>query len=283
MKRHTPSTIMCAMLLIASTLAMANVAASASPQPEGWVTLLSEDFESAFPHGLWHIGRTGDPYLWGQRVCNPHTGTYSMWGGGGGPLGSQIPCTGMYTTSYVTTLSYGPLDLSGCTDLRLNFAHWTWLGPGDLLGVGFMFNSTPPIYELPIMGNAVGICNGWCEESFAEAMWPVPLCGQAAVHIVFRFLSNAEGVSYGTFVDDVSLQAYYGGTTPTPTRTMTPTQTRTPTRTMTPTQTRTPTRTLTPTRSATPTRTPTVTRTPTRTATWPVRARVYLPVILAPQ
>ena len=48
-----------------------------------------------------------------------------MWGGGGGTLGAQIPCTGMYTTGYATTLSYGPFDLSGCTDLRLNFAHWT--------------------------------------------------------------------------------------------------------------------------------------------------------------
>ena len=59
---------------------------------------MAEDFEGEFPHSPWHIGRTGDPYLWGQRNCNPHGGTYSMWGGGGGTLGAQIPCTGMYTT-----------------------------------------------------------------------------------------------------------------------------------------------------------------------------------------
>ncbi|NLE77106.1 MAG: hypothetical protein GX605_10210 [Chloroflexi bacterium] len=38
------------------------------PAAEGWGTLMSEGLEAEFPHGLWHIGRTGDRYLWGRRL-----------------------------------------------------------------------------------------------------------------------------------------------------------------------------------------------------------------------
>lgn len=225
-----------AFLLIVSPLAAAGPPA-APPQPQGWVTLLSEDFEGEFPHSPWHIGRTGDPYLWGRRSCNPHRGSYSMWGGGGGSLGALTPCSGMYTTGYATTLSYGPLDLSECTDLRLNLAHWTWLGPGDTLGVGYSIDGGTVWHVLPMYGNAVSICGGWCEESFYQSRWTVPICGHPKVYLLFRFASNAEGVGYGTFVDDVSLEAFYEGaptsTTPTLTTTPTPTSTATANRTAT--------------------------------------------------
>lgn len=250
MKRRTPIVFTLALLLVLPTLATANVTAAAPPQPQGWVTLMSEDFEGEFPHSPWHIGRTGDPYLWGQRDCNPHGGAYSMWGGGGGTLGAQIPCLSMYTTGYATTLSYGPFDLTGCTDVRINFAHWTWLGAGDSLGVGYSIDGGVAWHLLPITGDAVSICGGWCEESFNKDRWSIPLCGQSNVYLLFRFASNAAGVSYGTFVDDVSLEAYYEGVLPTPTAT------------------------------ATITATPTATRTPTPTPTPTARWRIYLPLVL---
>jgi len=222
-----------ALLLILQARGTTDDADVAPEQPEGWVTLMSEGFEGVFPSVGWHIGRTGDPYLWGQRNCNPHTGTYSMWGGGGGSLGAQIPCTGMYTTGYATTLSYGPLNLSGCTDLRLNFAHWTQLGAGDSLGVGYSIDGGTVWHLLPITGDAVSACGGWCQESFYQNRWTIPLCGQPKVYLLFRFASNATGVGYGTFVDDVLLEAYYGATSPTatPTATRTTTPTATPMRT----------------------------------------------------
>jgi hypothetical protein len=282
LRQRTLPAFALAMLLILPALATANVSTSAPPQPQGWTTLVAEDFESTFPRGLWHIGRTGDPYLWGQRFCNPHLGIYSMWAGGGGTLGAQVPCTSMYTTGYVTTLSYGPLDLSGCSDLRLNFAHWTQLGAGDSLGIGWSIDGGTSWNIIPIYGNAVAICGGWCEESFHQEMWNIPLCGQPRVYLLFRFASNAEGVSYGAFVDDVALEAYAGGALPTPTRTSTPGGRSTPTRTLTRTATPTVTPTATPTRTLTPTRSPTRTATPTRTPTWRVTARLYLPVIISP-
>ena len=207
MRRRTIPIFTFALLLLLSTFAGASVA---PPQTQGgWVTLMSENFESEFPRGLWHIGREGDPYLWGKRNCNPHGGTYSMWGGGGGTLGAQTPCSGMYTTGYATTLSYGPFDLSGCTDVRINFAHWTQLGAGDLLRVGWSIDGGNAWHLLPIYGNAVSICGGWCVESFNKDRWTISLCGRPKVYLLFLFNSDASGVSYGTFVDDVSLQAYY--------------------------------------------------------------------------
>ena len=84
MDDKTAVALLLALLLIVAALAAASPAAAAPPQPQGWVTLMAEDFEGEFPHSPWHIGRTGDPYLWGQRSCNPHGGAFSMWGGGGG-------------------------------------------------------------------------------------------------------------------------------------------------------------------------------------------------------
>jgi len=256
-----PALVMCLLLIVpgaSPALAAGDSQTSASAPSEGWVTLMAEDFEGAFPSAGWHIGRSGDPYLWGQRDCNPHTGRYSMWGGAGGTLGSQIPCMGMYTTGFATTLSYGPFDLSGCSGVRLNFAHWTWLGAGDSLGVGYSTDGGTVWHLVPITGNAVSVCDGWCEESFGQDRWPIPLCGQPKVYLLFRFASNATDVSYGAFVDDVSLEAYYGA----PPDTATPTPSPTPT----------------------PSATYTATATPPRTATFtptgiPLRP-VYLPMVL---
>ncbi len=225
MKLRNACAAMVALAPIMSLLVAASAAATAPPQPSGWVTLMSEDFEGEFPRGFWHIGREGAPYLWGQRSCNPHRGASSTWAGGGGTQGSQIPCTGMYAPGYVTTLSYGPLDLSECTNLRLNYAHWTWLGAGDALGVGYSIDGGASWHLLFTGGNRVDACGGWCEDSLEQNRWPVPICGHSKVYLLFRFNSNDEGVSYGTFVDDVVLEAYYGVASSTPTATPTPTVT----------------------------------------------------------
>lgn len=213
MKRHMMPVFVFVVLFGLSALVAANNAEGAPSSPRGgWLPLMAEDFEGEFPAGLWHIGREGDPYLWGQRDCNPHGGRYSMWGGGGGSLGSLTPCLGgMYTTGYATTLSYGPFDLTECTDVRLNFAHWTWLGAGDFLRFGYSIDGGKVWHLLPISGNAQSFCEGWCEDSFDQKYWPIQLCGQPKVYLVFQFASDAADVNYGTFVDDVSLEAYYPG------------------------------------------------------------------------
>lgn len=215
-----------ALLLVPPTLA---TAAGSGPdsQPGGWVTLMAEDFEGEFPSPGWHIGKEGADYLWGQRDCNPHSGRYSMWGGGGGTLGSQIPCTGMYATGFATTLSYGPMDLSECINIKLNFAHWNWLADSDAFGVGFS-NDGGKSWEVSyVRGDQRCGADGWCEVWVDKTAYKIALCGKPKVYLLFHFVSNAEGTSYGSFLDDVSLEAYYEGTpetaTPTPSATLTPT------------------------------------------------------------
>lgn len=223
MKRCATVVCMLATLLAMATAPVASSAPAIPGAPAtsgGWVTLMSEDFEGEFPHSPWHIGRTGDPYLWGQRSCNPHRGMYSMWAGGGGSSGSLTPCSGMYTPYYVTTLSYGPIDLTGASGVRVNFAHWTWLGAGDTLSVGYSNDGGASWQVVPIYGNAVSICDGWCVESWDQSRWSIPLVGRSRVYLLFRFSSDAADVSYGAFVDDVSLEAYYD-TPPAPTATPT--------------------------------------------------------------
>ncbi len=286
MKRQTVPALALAFILVLPVFGAANRAPFAPRQQQGWVTIVEEDFEGEFPRERWHIGPTGGPYLWGKRSCNPHLGAYSLWGGGAGTLGAQIPCSGMYAPGFVSTLSYGPLDMSICTDARLNFAHWTQLGAGDTLGVGYSIDGGVSWHLLPIYGDAVSICDGWCEESFYQSRWTVPLCGSAKAYLLFRFASNADGVSYGSFLDDIALEAYYEGApptlTPTPTLAVTPSQTPTViptfTSTRTPTTTHTPTLTRTPTRTATLTRSPTSTKTPT--ATQDAARRMYLPLVM---
>ena len=124
----------CTLLLAAVLLASG---AHADVRPQGWVTLMSEGFEGDFPRGLWFVGPITKDHQWGVRDCNPHSGRYSIWAGGGGPLGSAIPCSGTYGNDAQSILRYGPFDLSGCTDARLKFAHWTRMAnDDDFFGIG---------------------------------------------------------------------------------------------------------------------------------------------------
>lgn len=265
-----------ALLLSAVAVPAQGPAATPGSQPEdGWVTLMAEDFEGTFPSPGWHIGPTGGPYLWGQRSCHQHGGNLSMGGGYGGSQGSQIACDQPYTTYFVTTLSYGPFDLSDCSDMRLNFAHLTNLGDGDSLSYGYSIDGGASWMLRFLYGDYISQCQDWCEWSIPANVFSIPLCGQSRVYLLFRFQSNAAGVGWpGAWVDDVSLEAYYGVLPPTatPQGTIIPTVTRTPT----------PTAAITATATRTPTPTATATLRPgfTPSATPTARLRRYLPLIL---
>ncbi|MEA3441561.1 MAG: hypothetical protein U9R58_14910, partial [Chloroflexota bacterium] len=56
---------------------------------DGWVTIMSEDFEGDFP-GSWTVvdNNGGDEYYWNKRNCRPYQGSNSGWAVGGGADGS---------------------------------------------------------------------------------------------------------------------------------------------------------------------------------------------------
>ena len=184
---------------------------------DSWVTLMSEGFEGEFPSPGWHIGREGADYLWAKTSCQAHTGTYTIGSHFGGTLGSALTCTDEYPLSYVTTLSYGPFDLTGCTDVRVNFAHLTKLALiDDFLSFGYSIDGGVSWYLINWQGDFTEYCDGWCEWSIYAAQFPsITLCGQTRVYLLFRFQSDWYEQGFGSFIDDVALQALYGSPLPT--------------------------------------------------------------------
>lgn len=173
---------------------------------------MEEDFDGAFPSAGWHIGREGADYLWGQSSCYSHSGSYSMGSHAGGRLGSQLTCADEYPLQYVTTLSYGPFDLTGCTDLRLNFSHLTHLDSiDDYLSAGYSTDGGVSWSVITWGGDRTVECGGWCEWTLYARSYPIPLCGRPKVYLLFRFQSDWTDPGFGSWVDDVSLEALYGG------------------------------------------------------------------------
>ncbi len=192
-------------------LPAAPVRAAAERAADGWVTLVSQDFEGDFPSAGWHIGREGGIYLWGKSACYAHSGSYSIGSHTGGSLGSQLTCQDEYPLNYVTTLSYGPMDLTTCTDLRLNFSHLTHLDSiDDALSVGYSNDGGASWSVLTYGGDRTLQCEGWCTWTLYAASYPIPLCGKPKVYLLFRFQSDFTDPGFGSWVDDVSLEAYYG-------------------------------------------------------------------------
>jgi len=84
---------------------------------DSWTTIMTEDFEEAFPSGLWRV--SGDP-TWGADDYQPHTGLASAWcaSGGSSPLD---PAENNYANNMNAWMIYGPFDLSDASDAELLF------------------------------------------------------------------------------------------------------------------------------------------------------------------
>ena len=261
----------------------------------GWVNIMTDDFEGAFP-GVWTVlddnGGDGGWYEWNKRDCRAVSGSHSAWAVGGGADGSGLSCSADYPDYADSWMVYGSFDLRQSTAARLEFKLWLLTEyQYDYLHCCVSIDGT----DFSCL-SATGNSQGW-DDLYLDL---TDVIGQSQVWIAFVFRSDSSVTrSHGADVDDVVLKANFIGPsdTPTPTPTGTPTathtptttRTRTPTPTWTPTRTRTPTPTptWTPTGTRTPTRTPTWTptgtRTPTRTPTWTptaTRLKAYLPCIL---
>ena len=233
---------------------------------QGWMDIMTEDFEGAFPGTKWTL--YGDT-TWGKGGYRPRNGDWSGYCAGGGTNSVYPP--GPYPDNMNAQMIYGPFDLSSATDAELRFYHWTKTKSGNdffwlLASIDF-----PDWSGSRWSGDWAGKCGGWCEYNFdltdVDALGN--LCGQPEVWIAFVFTSNSSNTYEGTYVDDIALRAFVSAVTGTPTMTPTPTVTGSPPPTSTPTATPTPT--------LTPTSTPTYIVTPTSTLT---SFQVYLPVIL---
>lgn len=191
---------------------------------DGWVTILEDGFEGAFP-GPWDVadvdGPVGGEYFWEKRDCRSYGGSYSAWAPGGGSDGEVLPCGADYPSDLLSWMVYGPFSLADATAAEMRF--WLWV-------------SSEPEYDLLFWGASVdgsqfygeafsGESFGWSEVLFDLADVHVlgSLLGEPEVWVAFVWLSDGN-TTYpeGAYVDDVWLRKAIGQiptATPTPTTT----------------------------------------------------------------
>jgi hypothetical protein len=176
----------------------------------GWQTIMSEDFESAFPTGLWTAyddnGATNGEYYWDDDDYGPHLGSRSAWCARGGANGTD-PQFYYYPNNMKSWMVYGPFDLGNATDAELSF-YCRLDTESDHDYLRWMASVGGYYYGWIWSGNS----GGWVSESFDLSDVPTlgNLCGQSQVWIAFNFESNGTIVGEGAFIDDIVLREYVG-------------------------------------------------------------------------
>jgi hypothetical protein len=96
------------------------------PEEGSWATILTEDFEGAFP-GVWSV-EDNQPgygtYFWGKRSCRPYEGSFSSWAVGAGSSGASLSCGEYYPHEADSWMVYGPFSLIDALAADLQFKLW---------------------------------------------------------------------------------------------------------------------------------------------------------------
>jgi C1A family cysteine protease len=96
------------------------------PEKGSWVTILTEDFEGAFP-GVWSV-EDNQPaegeYFWGKRSCRPYEGTSSGWAVGDRSSGPSLSCGDYYPEKVDSWMVYGPFGLVDALAADLQIKLW---------------------------------------------------------------------------------------------------------------------------------------------------------------
>ncbi|MBN2105438.1 T9SS type A sorting domain-containing protein [bacterium] len=174
----------------------------------GWVTEVSEDFETVYPADWDTYAETGD-YTWGRSQHEPYEGTYSIWCASKNLNGkpTRFP-TGNYANNMSAWAVIGPINLQYCTEATFSFYMKYSISTND--GVGVYAQKGDHNWQ----GNAYsGNSNGWKRFEFDLSAWPGlgNLLGLKNVYLGFSFYSNAAGASMGAFVDSVMIKKYFTG------------------------------------------------------------------------
>jgi hypothetical protein len=164
-----------------------------------WSLPMSENFESAFPNGLWNAfdnnGAMYGEYYWDDDDFKPVAGSWSAWVANGGANGVD-PEHNNYANYMDSWMMYGPFDLSGCAAADFSFYYWNrseenydWFGWGASGGGN--------VYGWQISGSQ----ESWNYVDFDLA----PYLGDTSVWLAFIFRSDGSVTDIGTFVDNVNL------------------------------------------------------------------------------
>lgn len=165
-----------------------------------WTPIMTEGFESTFPHGAWtsydNDGATNGEYFWATTSTAAHSGSFSAWPAKGGANGVD-PSSASYPNSADSWLVYGPIDLSSYTAAKLQFQYSNKSESGaDFFG---WYASADNITYTG--ATTSGDSAGWVSQTLDIT----PYAGDSSVWIAFNFTSDAANVDIGPFVDDISL------------------------------------------------------------------------------
>jgi len=177
------------------------------PPPSTWVTIVSEDFEGAFP-GSWTVddNKPGfGEYYWAKRNCRSYEGSYSGWAVGGGADGSALSCGSNYPNVAGSWMIYGPFSLAGATAADLSFKLWlNSESSADVLCRSASTNGTS-FYGSCTSGDS----EGWIDRTLDLADVPTlgNLLGQTNVWVALIFNSDASSnYAEGGYVDNIVLR-----------------------------------------------------------------------------
>ncbi len=186
----------------------AKISQPATGSQGGLVTIMTEDFEGAFPSGLWSLS-TGN-YAWAKRNVAAHAGSNSAWAIGGGTIGSTLNFNAYYPNSTTTVMIYGPFDLSDANWAAFTFYVWANLQDNSDYFYFMASDDGQNFSGYALYGSSGG---NWYPYSLPLHAVPTGsaemknFAGKATVWIAFYFESDASGnLPNGVFVDDIVLQ-----------------------------------------------------------------------------
>jgi hypothetical protein len=167
------------------------------PDPNAEVTIMTEDFEGAFPTGAWsRIDQNGTGHQWGKDTYRVYGGSYSMWECADGA--SALPSGSNYADGMKTWAIYGPFDLSDANSAELNF--WRSVQTADANDFIFWAASADGGSFSGFTAN--GGSGTWVQTTMDLASW----IGDSTVWIAFMFQSDGSGSNKGVFIDDVEVK-----------------------------------------------------------------------------
>jgi hypothetical protein len=182
----------------------------AQPPATGWVTIMSEGFEGAFPGESWLVvdeNPGGVPSYWGRRDCRSSEGDSAAWSGG---AGDSPPSYGSIPPGEVSAwMVYGPFSLVDATAAELVFDWWSDSEPEK--GI---FSWGASVDDFHYHGSkASGDHTTWTigeRLDFGDVPVLGSLLGQEEVWISFSFESEAASSREGAWVDNVLLRKHVG-------------------------------------------------------------------------
>jgi hypothetical protein len=186
--------------------------ATGTTPPPAWTTILTEDFEGAFPGPWWifdNLPGYGE-YVWNDRPCQAFSGSWSGWAVGGGADGGSLSCGSTYPNNAESWMVYGPFSLADATDAEMRFKLWLNTQPSSDYACWMASINGANFYGDCLSGDS----GGWMDQvmDLTAVNTLGDLTGEPEVWVLLRFFSDTTiGFSEGAHVDDILLRKCTAG------------------------------------------------------------------------